>query len=309
MPTPSSPASSASSDQGPDALGRGIDHVAVVVNDLSAAAARFEALGFTTTPRAYHPWGTANHLVQFGRSFIEIVGIADADKLIPHSAGAFSFSAHARDYLAERQGMAMLVLSSRDAEADAKAWQAAGLATYEPVYFERQATLPSGEQVKVAFTVAFTTDERLPACAFFVCQQFFPEHFWKPHYQQHANGARNIGAAILGVHEEPAQYRDFLEAYTGGASVSMDNGVSAALACGRVEVVSRESAVAQFPLLADASTTAPAGHFAQLVIEVDSTDAVAAHLRAQDIPFRQSGADVDISPDDLFGLGLRFSAQ
>ena len=202
----------------------------------------------------------------------------------------------------------MLVLSSPDAEADAGAWRTGGLASYEPVYFERQATLPDGEQVKVAFTVAFTTDDRLPACAFFVCQQFFPEHFWKPDYQQHANGARNIGAATLGVGEEPTQYREFIETYTGSSSAAIDGGITTALTCGRVEIVSMESATRQFPLLASASTAAPAGHFSQLVIDVASVDTVAEHLKTRDIPFRRSGSDIDISPDDLFGLGLRFSA-
>ena len=48
--------------------------------------------------------------------------------------------------------------------------------------------LPDGREV----TVAFTWPSRwIRACraVFFTCQQTAPEHFWKPAYQTHENGA------------------------------------------------------------------------------------------------------------------------
>ena len=55
--------------------GRGIDHLVLVTEDLDEASAFYRTLGFTTTPRAVHPFGTGNALVQLQGNFIELVGI------------------------------------------------------------------------------------------------------------------------------------------------------------------------------------------------------------------------------------------
>ena len=55
--------------------GRGIDHVGIATRDLDSLAAKWERLGFTLTPRAYHQdhMGTSNRLVQFeGGNFIDV---------------------------------------------------------------------------------------------------------------------------------------------------------------------------------------------------------------------------------------------
>ncbi len=55
--------------------GRAIDHVVLASRNLDGLAARYEELGFTLTPRAYHEdrMGTSNRLAQFqGRNFISI---------------------------------------------------------------------------------------------------------------------------------------------------------------------------------------------------------------------------------------------
>ena len=49
---------------------RDIDHVVVMTRDLESARAGWEQLGFTTTPRAVHPFGTANSLIQLQGNFI-----------------------------------------------------------------------------------------------------------------------------------------------------------------------------------------------------------------------------------------------
>ncbi len=283
---------------------RGIDHVAVLVRDLDDAQARFQSLGFTVTPRAYHPWGTANHLVQFGRSFIEIVGIAEPDKLILHTEQRFSFSAHAADILAKREGMAMIVFSSSDAEADTERWTRSGLRTYEPVYFERGAKLPSGEEAKVAFTVSFVTHAELPDCAFFVCQQHFPQYFWKPDYQQHANGATEIGRATLRVAGQPQRFANFVRGLTGFEPTPAPGGIEVKMAWGTVEVLTPAACTAQYPLLSGAQT-APDGNFVNLAIDVADIGKAARLLERSGIPHHSTPTYLDIAPGALFGLGMR----
>ena len=65
---------------------RDIDHVVVMTRDLESARAGWEQLGFTTTPRAVHPFGTANSLIQLQGNFIELLEIDDPER-VPEMAG------------------------------------------------------------------------------------------------------------------------------------------------------------------------------------------------------------------------------
>ena len=134
--------------------GRSIDHIVVAVRNLDDAARTYEGLGFTLTPRGSHEdrMGTSNRLAQFGnQSFIELLEVDRPDRLMPHDLSSdppfFSFGAHNRKAVDERDGMSMLVFASDDARADIAAFEAAGVTTYEPFDFERQARLPDGQDV------------------------------------------------------------------------------------------------------------------------------------------------------------------
>ncbi len=183
--------------------GQPIDHLVVAVRDLAAAAARYEALGFTVTPRASHPdeMGTANRLVQFaGHNFIELLEVDRPERLVGHDLKAvpprFSFGAFNRDYLKAGAGLSMLVLAGRDSAADVARFAHAGLQTYAPFDFGRRAILPDGSEVEVAFSLAFATDPAMQRAACFTCHNRFPENFWKPAFQDHANGVERIAGRL-----------------------------------------------------------------------------------------------------------------
>jgi len=160
------------------------------VPDLAAAAARYEALGFTLTPRAQHPafMGTANRLVQFAtRSFIELLEVDRPQGVRPHEPDAdppvFSFGAHNAAFLARHgAGLSMIALAAEDATGAGRAFAAAGLDGYAPLHFGRRATLPDGSTVPVEFVLSFATCAALPDTGFFVCENRFPENFWRTEY-------------------------------------------------------------------------------------------------------------------------------
>jgi hypothetical protein len=214
--------------------GRAIDHVVVAVADLDREARQLEALGFTLTPRAQHPWGTANRLAQFpNRTFIELLEIDRPHLLFEHAAGEtpprFSFGAFNRDFLARAEGMSMLVLASRDAAADTARFRDAGLPTFAPFEFERQARLPDDSTVRVAFSLAFTSLAGAPRAGLFTCHNHTPEAFWKPDYQVHGNGAEGIFEVIL-VAADPAATAPSLAAFSGGTVAAAGDG--AVVTCG-----------------------------------------------------------------------------
>jgi hypothetical protein len=197
-------------------VARDLDHIVHAVGDLDAAAGLYRRLGFTVGARNKHPWGTHNHIVQLPGFFIELLTLAEPDKM---TGGGFStrFAAYNRDFVARGgDGLSMLVLESKDAEGDEAAFRAAGIAASSAMRFDREGRKPDGTPVHVAFTLVFAKDTKTPEASFFTCQQHYPENFWNPAFQQHGNGVRDIAGVVL-VADEPAQHRAFLMAYSGAA--------------------------------------------------------------------------------------------
>lgn len=248
--------------------GRAIDHVVIAVRDLDAAAGAVEALGFTVTPRAAHPdhMGTSNRLVQFAnRSFIELLEIDRPHLQVGHDFAAspprFSFGAHAKAFMETGTGMAGLVLATDDARADIERFQAAGVETYAPQDFERRATLPDGSESTVAFSLAFATNPAMPGIVFFTCQNRFPENFWKPAFQSHANGATGI-AGVTMVDDDPARHADFLGRLTDSTPEPIAGGIR--IPCGAeqsLSVVTPDTLDQQPP-----ATTRPMPYFASMTL-------------------------------------------
>ena len=286
---------------------RGIDHIVHCVHDLDAAIARFEALGFTVTPRALHPFGTGNALVQMQGCFIELLAIVEPEKIGAAAAGGFSFGAFCRDYLERREGMAMLVFESGDAHADRADFVAGGLTTYPVFDFSRKAKLPGGDEATVAFSLAFVTDKAMPQAAFFTCQQHAPEYFWKPEYQRHANGARDI-AEIVMVADDPAAWRTHYEGLQGADSARLDGDLlTVATARGIVSVMTQDAFSGRFP-----GETAPADRdgpvFAAAVVAVSNAQALRETLAGNQVEFRDSADGRPFVPAaDAFGLAIGFA--
>lgn len=214
-------------------MSRAIDHIVLPVADLDGAAATLGRLGFTVTPRADHPWGTANRLVQFDGVFLEYLAIADPAAFPPASSGAaFDFARFNRDWLDRfGEGASMLVLTSTDAGADRAAFLKAGLHVHDPFSFERTATLPGGDTATVAFSLTFVSDPALPDIGFFTCRHHNPEHFWKPQFQTHANGAADLAGLVV-VAENPADHQILFSGFIGERDIR-STGLGIDIAAGR----------------------------------------------------------------------------
>ncbi len=216
---------------------RGLDHIVHAVRDLDAAAALYESLGFTVGTRNKHPWGTHNRIIQLGSSYIELLTVGEPEKITPHAPHVFSFGAFHRDFLAHEQGLAMILLNSADATADSDAWRTAGIGDFEVFNFEREGKRPDGSPVNLAFSLIFAADPGAPATGFGACQHYYPENFWNPAFQNHANGVKGIASVVL-VAKTPTRHRDFLLAYSGALDVrDAGDGFVIDLSHGAIEVM------------------------------------------------------------------------
>src|SRR5258707_216876 len=215
----------------------GLHHVVHVVRDLDAAGELYRRLGFQVGGRNRHPWGTENRVIQLGGSYIELLTVAVPEKVPAHGPRDVSFGALTRDFLNHGEGLAMIALESRDAKADAAAYKAAGLGDFDVFNFEREGMGPSGASVKVAFSLAFAQDRDAPQTTFFACQEHYPENFWNPAAQAHANTASGITGVVL-VADEPERHRNFILAFAGLPDAETDaDGLTVTTAHGSIQVM------------------------------------------------------------------------
>ncbi len=287
---------------------RGIDHVVLCVRDLEAARRVYAALGFTLTPSARHPFGTANSLVQLEGNFLELLSVAEPAAITPARPGVFSFGAYNEQFLARREGMSMLVLQSTHARLDHEAFVRAGLDTYAPFDFERRAQLPDGTEVTVAFSLAFVTHRQMPQAVFFVCQQHAPEHFWRPVYQRHDNTAVAI-ASVTMVARRPAAFAEFLTALFGEGAVRAEgDALIVATDAGVLEVLSpgdfSERHGAPEP---ERTPTSP--YFAAVRLAVANIDAAAGRLRRAALPCIEAAGVLRTEAADTFGVIVEFEQR
>jgi hypothetical protein len=207
------------------------------VHDLDAAGEAYARLGFTVGARNKHPWGTHNRIVQFPGVFIELLALGEMDRIPPPRPRSLSFGAFTRDFLAKGEGLSMLVLEGKGAQADADAFRAAGIGDFDVFNFEREGKRPDGSAVKVAFSLAFAEDKNAPDTGFFTCQQHYPENFWNPAFQQHANSVSGV-AGVVFVAENPADHHVFLKAFAGVSDLkSTSSGITIETPRGEIQAM------------------------------------------------------------------------
>ena len=285
---------------------RGIDHLVLCVDDLAAAQQTFQTLGFTTTPPAYHPFGTANCLVQLQGNFLELLAVYEPEKIGPPKPGQFAFATFSVDFLRQREGFSMLVFESRDARADQAEFTQSGLQTYPPFDFSRLATLPDGSEATVSFSLAFVTDPRIEQAAFFVCQQHAPEYFWRPEYQRHDNSAQQVNEALM-VAAEPAALADLYGGLQAPDDLTEDDGqLTVKTARGMISVLTPARFAKRFPGLA--LVGAPSSpYFAGYGIEVVDLAQTEAVLHQAGVKTVASDRGLRVA-DAVHGAVLEFQA-
>lgn len=273
---------------------RGIDHLVLAVRDLDAACATYAALGFTLTPRAVHPFGTANSIVQLEGCFLELLELDDP-AIIPPTDGPASFAQFNRDFLTHREGMSMLVLEGKDPAGEAEEFRGAGIAARDPFSFERDAKLPDGGVARVGFTLVFADFPHSSQAGFFTCTQHRPDLFWRPGYQKHANGACTIADVTLAA-PDTARMAAFISSFVGaGAIKAEEGGPSVDTGRGRVGIVAAGDNNASEP------------RFLSCRLLSRDLARVAHHAREAGIPFSETESGLEFEPEVMYGVRVTFS--
>lgn len=155
---------------------QGIDHVVIAVDEIDRAAADFERLGFTLTPRGRHTTGSENNCIMFERDYFELLGVPVAHPV----------TSYYREFLQRGDGLAAIALATDDARGFHDELAADGVAVDEPVDFSRPVQLADGVK-DAAFRIAQLAPAAAPAGRVFACQHFTRDVVWRPEYEQHEN--------------------------------------------------------------------------------------------------------------------------
>ncbi len=287
-------------------MSRGIDHIVHVVRDLDAARVLYERLGFRAGAENAHPWGTRNRLVQFEGCYIELLAISDPDLMPRVPPGTYSFGNFNREFLEScGEGLSFLVLQSRDAGADKKAFDEAGFGGFGLMNFSRKAVLPDLTETEVSFSLAFARDPASPHAGFFTCQHGTPERIWFPELQRHANNADGIVAAVF-VADNPTDHHIFFEAFTGARDIRATSlGLMVETPQGDILIYDRRGFYDVFGVEGPADRGARLG---AMIVHVPDLVAVRKRLKAKGMRPRDIHGRLVVGPRETAGAVIAFES-
>ena len=275
----------------------GIDHAVVVVNELDAAAATWNALGFTVSPRGTHTatMGTGNYTIMLGEDYLELLGILDETE---HNAPSRAFLARTGG------GIERVAFTTPDAADGADEIRARGYPPLGPTDFERPVVLPNGSRSEARFrTFQWPVDETPGGVRLFACQHKTRETVWIPELQQHANTADRIKQVIM-VTPEPKKDADHLaRLFDGEVRSNADGSVIVPSGPGRGDFVflTRDLLGRRYPGVSLSRLLERGG--AGLVLSVGDLAAAQYAIGAAGV---QSNGAIVVSPANANGVLLAF---
>lgn len=287
----------------------GIDHPLVCVRDLPMMRETYCSLGFLMKPPGMHPWGTSTALVIFRDQLLELVGVQDENLLDTYAAGEFYFGRHVQHWLAEREGVCLSALNSRDAVADEARVVAQGGTCEGTIEFGRDVTCDDGAPDRTKTTLKIFTRAGLPRLSMFACQQHRRDLIEFPDWMDHPNGAHGFASAtILAEPDAQPAVRDWLAVLHGADAVrDTDWGFAVATANGDWRVVSRATAPMLFGALPDELAPDDAPSVISLDIRCESLSRLRPFIEAANFTSREvDGALILSDVTRLGGILLSF---
>jgi len=202
-----------------------VDHAVInVLQQMDAAVPRFRALGFTVTERGHHSLGSINHLMMFGRDYLELVGIEAAATTVR------------REIAEGPAGLNGLVFRTSDAQRLYDRLESAGIPVQPPVDFDRP-VLFEGTTQRAAFTTVRIAPQYLAGGRVYFCEHKTPRLVWQPHWQRHANAAVALAGFEIVVPAPAAEARRYAQLL--GCDTQPEHDDAMALTLGGFRIVLR----------------------------------------------------------------------
>jgi hypothetical protein len=268
-----------------------LDHVVVNTRDrLDDAAAVYQRLGFTLTPRGFHTLGSANHLAMFGTHYLELIGVMSADS--PR-----------RDVLDHPIGLNGLVFGTEDAAALHAALTEASVAAAPAKQFSRPVDLPGGARDAIFRTVHVTPAEVWPGRIYF-CEHLTRDLVWRDAWMHHPNGTVGVARVLL-ASDDPRRLGALFGRMFGDETVrEVAGGVSLVVGLTTVDVMSHAAVEARLGEAAAADDRPE--YMAALTLRTLSLARTEAALH--DVPLVRAPDRLTVPAAAAFGCALEFVA-
>lgn len=169
----------------------GLDHYIIRVNDLQAASAFYQKLGFSLAPQGRHHTGTTNQTLILDSNYIELLYFP------PDQRATSRFKDFAETY----EGPVAVALQTTDSAAVQRELASVGIAADAPISGGRPVQLPQLSEDAAWLNLNFPKDV-LGVPDFFTCGHQTRHLVFRPEWQEHANTARRI-RALVAVHPDP----------------------------------------------------------------------------------------------------------
>jgi hypothetical protein len=208
-----------------------INHVGMAVRDLSATAARYEAMGFQLTPYSPHsgafkpgepvkPLASGNRCVMFENNYLEILANEDnsrpAERMIK--------------WLGHHQGAHIICFDSGDcAHVDARV-RGLGIETSGVIPLQREIDTPEGKRT-AKFERSQLAANNSPEGFIQFTRHLTPQYIYQPRYIQHVNGSVQLAETVL-VADDLAGFVKKYSDYLPVAPVRYGNGAQFKLPLG-----------------------------------------------------------------------------
>ncbi|PCI54362.1 MAG: hypothetical protein COB36_10250 [Alphaproteobacteria bacterium] len=163
---------------------RSLDHFVFLPNDLEAAKAQYENLGFHVRPVSHHiELGSCNCIIHFATTYIELIDLSGADALL---------SDPYLDRLACGEGLAHVSLTCADLKTDHKRMTEIGLATSPILSAKRHIIMPDGTENYTDSSSFYMWREDVKYMSLFLCGHNKPETIFIPEFGIHPNSAIDV---------------------------------------------------------------------------------------------------------------------
>ncbi|MEM8750821.1 MAG: VOC family protein [Pseudomonadota bacterium] len=288
-----------------------IDHLVLPVAEIDDARERYSALGFTVAPNGLHPFGTENCCIFFrDGTFLEPLGIAQRETCEEKALKGNTFVANDQTYRFRRglEGFSHVVLKTDDAKADHKLFGKAGILGGKMVRFSRAFQTPDGEKGRVAFHLAFASDQRSPDSPFFSCEVLNAPKVDRSALQTHDNGVMGL-KEILISEPNPTDFQYMLQTLLNQREMDANSfGMSFHTGNCDVSVLSPEGLAGLFGVHVNRSSddNERGMRFEAFVLAVSSLETLRAHLDAKGVEYSTHNGRVVVPPAPGQGMPILF---
>lgn len=290
-----------------------IHHPGLVAENIDAAVAQYERLGFLFTPLSIAKisvkpneepvyFGVGNRTAIFEKNFFEIVGVIDQarwQQITKAQRGPFDLDERLNLY----QGLHIMHFGADDLEVVRQRFQRHDLPCSEIATLRRNVQTAEGERMMEAKTLHFPKGAN-PEALMQVAQHVTPELVLQPRYVQHRNGARMLTEMIVCT-STPEDLAAKYSRYTGHRVVRKDAGFLLNLGYSRVLVVTPE----QLRRIVPDFTPPVLPFLAGFAVATSSVDEARSVLQKAGIPFVQADGRLVVAPKDGCGSAVLFESM